>query len=140
MSTRNKNRNGHTHPVPGAVADHNGHDNDTDKKTPTPAVSPPREVTKECRITAPVRAVPAEAYLQRHVETGNLTHEQSTALSCLRHALSDDKRPRRLKPRDPSDPGKVVTSGSDAVRWLLEQIAEEMGLYETAVTTKTPRH
>lgn len=71
-----------------------------------------------------------EGYVQRTVNIGNLSNEQAIAMCSIRQALNTQIPPARLEPRSPGDPGKIVESATDAVRWLLEQVADEMGLYD----------
>ena len=72
------------------------------------------------RIMLPMGETPVgESYVSRHVEVNALSHEQALAMRRLFDGLQESVA--RLKS------GKVITHPADAVRWLLEQIAAQLG-------------
>lgn len=81
-------------------------------KRPKPEVNANDLITVE----APLGDLIPDQYEPRHVDA-HLTAQQARALRRLRNGL--DERHERLRG------GKVVQTAPDAVRWLLEQLAEE---------------
>lgn len=66
-------------------------------------------------LEVPLAAVPPDVYLPQHVDVQLNTQDQRMALKRLQLAL--ESKPTRLAS------GRLVTSGNDTFRWLLEQIA-----------------
>jgi hypothetical protein len=77
----------------------------------------------EATIHAPGHTTIA-GYARDRIEVFSLTSEQSDALKRLTCSLrSDNARCARRDARTPD--GKVVDNENDAVRWLLDRLAEE---------------
>ena len=86
-------------------------------------------------IELPWAAVSEKAYLQRHVEL-QLDRRQGVALRAVFNALEADP-PARLKPARPGDRGRVVQAPPDAIRYMLEAVADALGVDKDALGTKT---
>jgi hypothetical protein len=71
-------------------------------------------------IEIPLAVPPEAAYRSRHVDVSTLSAMQSEALKHVTQALQAGGI--RLRS------GRYVTTGADAIRYILDQIGEEAGL------------
>ena len=76
----------------------------------------PARLVKTVVVLCPVGDLDSGHYVSRHVEV-QLNHEQSTALKRLFHGL--EAAAAKLAS------GRSVVTAADAVRWLLERVADE---------------
>jgi len=65
------------------------------------------------RLEVPIGPLPT-GYIGRHVEVGYMSHQQGEALARLLAGLHGR----------PLASGRLVQSGADVIRWLLDRVAE----------------
>ena len=84
----------------------------------------PRSVEELTIVIDAPMGICREGYASGHVEVGSLLPKQAAALKRIRCSLSDQAA-RALR-RDAMHPdGRVVDSNADAIRWILDQCAEQ---------------
>jgi len=90
---------------------------------PITVVTPPEE--NKVTITIPLGAIPEHGYVSDRIDVTSLTYSQATALKQLVAGL--DNRQAMLAGGRRIVNGEGQGGAPNAVRWMLEQIAEATG-------------